>query len=70
MRPLISRLIGPFIAAFVIWLGAKGIPIDNEFASALTEAVVLLVLATFTALSGLSHRLIDRKVNPADRAVP
>lgn len=68
MRALISRIIAGPIAAVVAWLVGLGLEVGADFQTALTDTVTLLVLAVATALYGVVHKLIDRKVNPTDAA--
>lgn len=70
MRTVISRILAPIIAALVGWLTSMGLDLDPAFGVALQEAATWFLLAVFTMLYGLIHRLIDRKVNPADVAKP
>lgn len=67
MRELISRLIAPFIAAFVLWLGHY-LPLGPEFQQSLSDVVVLFIGALFTAIYGVFHKIIDKKTNPLDAA--
>ena len=68
LRPFLSRIIGSFVAGFIVSLAAKGIDIDPETASAVTTASVGILLAAFTALYSVIHRVIDKKLNPGDAA--
>lgn len=69
LRPFLSRLIAPFITAFLGYLALKfGIDFGADAAGNFTEYAVVVILAVFTAVSGVMHRLIDKKVNPGDAA--
>jgi hypothetical protein len=68
MRAVISRIIAPIIAALAAWLTAAGLDLDPGFVTAATEAATFLLLAVFGLVYGVAHKLIDRKVNPADDA--
>jgi hypothetical protein len=66
LRPYVSRVLAPFVAAFVVWLGGRlGIPLPGV-AESLTE---LLTLAVLAVLSGVGHKVLDRRINPLDTAV-
>jgi hypothetical protein len=74
LRPFLARLLSPFIVAFFMWLGARvGHQYDAEF---LDQATLVLVdglvwsIALFAALTGVTHKAIDRKLNPTDSASP
>lgn len=61
-RPLLSRIVAPFIGALVVWLSTRyGLELPGV-AEALTELIV------FAVTTGVSHKLIDRYVNPLDAA--
>lgn len=63
LRPLISRFAGALIGAAAGMLTTKlGIPIDAPSQASLTTAVVV-------AAYGIAHKLMDRKLNPADSAL-
>lgn len=70
MRAIISRLLAGPIAAFVAWLIGLGIEVTSDEQTALTEAATLLVFAIITSLYGVVHKLLDKKINPADTAKP
>lgn len=63
IRPLLSRILAPFVAVLVLWLAGRfGVELP---ADALTE---LLTYATLAAITGVSHKLMDRRINPLDAA--
>jgi hypothetical protein len=65
IRPLISRTVAPFIGALVLWMSRQiGVALPGV-AEALTTTVELVIFAVVT---GVSHKLIDRRVNPLDAA--
>lgn len=61
IRSLASRAVGAGVAAVAATLASAGIDLPPEFAASLTTAGTLLVY-------GVVHRVIDRYINPADRA--
>lgn len=62
IRPLLSRILSPFIGAFVLWLFTRyGLNLPGV-ADAATELIV------FAITTGVSHKLIDRWINPLDAA--
>lgn len=69
LRPILSRVIAPFITMFIAWLTLKwGIDLGSDAAVKLTDGAVVLLMALFTALNGLIHKFIDKYLNPADAA--
>lgn len=70
MREIISRLVSPFVAMFVVFLASRGLNVGPDFEAALNELVWWLLMASGVAGSGALHKLIDRKVNPMDSASP
>lgn len=67
-RPILSRLVAPYVAGLIVWLAARGFGLPTGTDSKITELVVILLLATMQALYGLLHKVIDKHVNPADAA--
>lgn len=65
LRPLVSRFLGTWIAAFVTYLQFHyGITLDAD-----TQAGLLSVgLGTFTTVYFLVHRLVDKFINRGDAA--
>jgi hypothetical protein len=70
LRPFISRVIAPFIAAIIGFLASKGLDLGEDATERLTEFSTWLVFALLLAANGVIHRLIDKKVNKGDAAVP
>lgn len=68
LRPYLSRLIAPFIAAVIVWLATKGIDLPEDAAGHLTELAVIVLLAIFQIIYAVIHKTIDKKVNPQDAA--
>jgi hypothetical protein len=67
MRVFISRLLAGPIAVAVAWLVSQGLGAE---AIAVVNAVAdLIVAAVGLSAYGITHRLIDRQVNPSDVAV-
>lgn len=65
IRPLVSRVLAPFVAALVLWAGnLLGLRLDGVD-QALTD---LLTLAVFAAITGTAKNLADRKLNPTNVA--
>lgn len=65
LRPYISRPVAVLIAFLVTWLGSKGINLDPETQSHIQG---LLETAVFLIIYAVSHRTLDKKVNPGDSA--
>lgn len=71
MRAIIGRVAAAIVAAALTWVaGVAGIEVTQETAATLTEAVTLLGMGLFTIMYAVGHRLIDRRINPADAASP
>lgn len=59
LRPFLSRLIAPFVAAGTGWLFHRtGIVVDD---ATVTSAIVL-------GAYGIAHKVLDKKLNPGDTA--
>ncbi len=62
LRPFVSRVIGAVVGALTGILSTKaGIEIDPSTQASLTAAVVV-------GAYGVAHRVLDKKLNPADSA--
>lgn len=70
LRPIIARLAAALIASLVAWLAAQGIDVPAETQTQLIEGTVGLMLLVFGVVYALVHKLVNRKVNPADAAAP
>ncbi|HXG69473.1 MAG TPA: hypothetical protein VNJ04_02550 [Gemmatimonadaceae bacterium] len=69
LRPFFSRLIAPAITALLAILATKfGIDFGADAAQHLTAYATVIAFAVFTAVNGVFHRVIDKKVNPGDAA--
>jgi uncharacterized membrane protein len=62
LRPFVSRLVGAAIGALAGMLSTKvGIRVDPTTQASITTAIVV-------GAYGLVHKILDKKVNPADSA--
>lgn len=65
LQPYVSRFVAAFVAFFVTWLAAKGINLDAE---SQIQLKALLETTIFTIIYAITHRSIDKVVNPGDAA--
>lgn len=70
LRPIAARLAAAVVGALVSWLTVKGIDVPADTQQAWIEATVGLMLLVFGIVYALAHKLINRKLNPADAATP
>lgn len=72
MRAVIARIAAAIVAALLTWAAGMipGFEVTEDTRAALTEGVTLIGLALWGILYGLTHRLINRQINPADVASP
>lgn len=69
MRPYISRIAAALVATLLTWLAGRfGVEVSADVRASLVETVTLLGLGLWGLLYAIGHRLIDRRVNPADVA--
>jgi hypothetical protein len=72
LRPFLSRVVAPWIAAAFLALALKfGLAPDEVLANRVAETVIEVILWVVPALlsiTGIFKQFIDRKVNPADAA--
>lgn len=69
LRPYLARIIAGLIASGCAWLAAKyGLSITPDIQSHAVEALVGFMLAVFSLLYSFLHKLLDKKINPADSA--
>lgn len=62
LRPFVSRVVGAIVGALAGLLAAKaGISVDQSTQASITTAVVI-------GAYGVAHKLVDKKLNPADTA--
>jgi hypothetical protein len=68
-RPMLSRVIGAWVAALAVWLSAKaGFVLDDNAQEQIIAGGVAVALAVFQTVYALAHRTIDKRVNPGDAA--
>lgn len=69
LRPFISRILAPFITAALAWGAIHwGLNFGDDAAGHITEYAVVVLIAVMQAVTGIGHRVIDKKVNPVDAA--
>lgn len=68
LRPFLSRVIGTVVGALVAWLAAKGINIDAKTQQQVIEALITIIIPVYSIAREIVHRLIDKRINPADAA--
>lgn len=69
MRAIIGRVAAVLIGGLVAWLaGSFGLEVSEEATVALTEGLTMLGMGVWLISYGIAHKLINRKVNPADAA--
>jgi hypothetical protein len=69
LRPFISRILSPFIAMLLTYLGTKfGISFGDDAQPYFTETITALSLPVFLALNAVIHKLLDKWINPGDAA--
>lgn len=62
LRPFVSRVVGAVVGALAGMLSTKvGIQVDPSTQASITTAVVV-------GAYGVAHKIIDKKLNPADSA--
>lgn len=62
LRPFVSRVVGAVVGALAGILSTKvGIQVDPSTQASITTAVVV-------GAYGIAHKMIDKKLNPADSA--
>lgn len=66
LQPLVSRAVASCIGALLGYLALRlGVQIDPS----ITEAASIGIAGFFTSLGyGISHKLLDKKLNPSDAA--
>jgi uncharacterized membrane protein (DUF441 family) len=65
LRPFFSRIAAALVALAVTWLAAKGIDLDQDTQSNLRQLVETTI---YVIVYAISHRAIDKRVNPGDAA--
>lgn len=69
MRAIISRVAAAIVAVLLTFFaGTLGVEVSPAVHDSLVEGVTMLGLGLWGVLYALLHRLIDRKINPADVA--
>jgi hypothetical protein len=71
LRPVISRILAPWVAWGLAMLALKtGIVFDIGPATQDIIEVVLTLVASMMSISGITHKTVDAKLNPHDSASP
>jgi uncharacterized membrane protein (DUF441 family) len=65
LRPFFSRIAAALVALLITWLTAKGINLDQDTQSNLRQ---LIETTIYIIVYAISHRVIDKRVNPGDAA--
>lgn len=66
LRPMISRIVGPYIAMAAAWVGGQQLDLPPELVADLESA---MTTATVLALYGVTHKALDALgINPLDDA--
>lgn len=69
MRVLIARVAAAIVAVLVTFLAGKfGVEVSEDARATLTEGVTLIGLGVWGISYGVLHKLMNRKLNPADTA--
>lgn len=68
-RVLAGRLIGAIVAGLSTFLLAKfGVGLDADVQQQITEAGAIFLMVVFTAIYGIVHKVVNKKLNPGDTA--
>jgi uncharacterized membrane protein (DUF441 family) len=65
LRPFVSRIAAALVALLITWLAAKGINLDQDTQSNLK---LLVETTIYIVVYAISHRLVDKQINPGDAA--
>lgn len=69
LRPFLSRVIAALVSTLATWLLVHyGIDLDDATRHQLVDAIVGIIIPTFTVAYALAHKTLDKKLNPADSA--
>lgn len=69
LRPFLSRLLSPFVAAFAGYLAIHfGVNLDTDNQVVLVKALVEWIIPLMVAVNALVHRALDKWLNPGDAA--
>jgi hypothetical protein len=69
LRPFLSRILAPLISAVFTWLAVHyGINFADDTREQVIEALVVVIIPLAQIVNGVAHRVIDKKINPADTA--
>jgi small basic protein len=65
IRPFFSRILAGWLAAAAVYLNGKyGITLSGDTQA----AIITLAFAIFSTVYSITHRVIDKRVNPGDAA--
>jgi hypothetical protein len=71
LRPILSRLIGSWVAALAMWLASHyHIILDESMQEQLIAGFIILIFTVGQTLYAIIHRAIDVHFNPKDIASP
>lgn len=69
VRVLLGRLIGTAVAGLATWLMIHyGIVLDQDTQQKVTESAVVILMIVFSVIYGITHKLVNKKLNPGDTA--
>lgn len=69
VRPMLSRVIGAWVAALAVWLTAKfGVAVDDSQQEQVIAGALAVTFALGQTVYAIVHRLVDKRVNPGDAA--
>lgn len=69
LRPILSRVVGAWVAALAVWLSAKlGIVLDDSAQEQIIAGGIAVAFALAQTVYAVVHRAIDKRVNPGDAA--
>lgn len=68
-RPMLSRVVGAWVAALAVWLSAKlGIVLDDNAQEQIIAGAIAVAFALAQTVYAIVHRSLDKRLNPGDAA--
>lgn len=69
LRPYLARLVGTAVASFCGWLLLRyGVDVDKDTQAQLAEAIVVIVIPLMLAAREITHKGLNKIINPGDTA--